>query len=184
MIGPDRLTPGLLLSGLAALPILAYLFFDALAFYSAAPNIATHGDDVSRMLALARPKPGELWLDLGSGDGRVVIAAAGAGARAVGCELNPLLVLVARTRIRFLGLGERAQVRWASLWGFDVAGADVVSMYLMPRAMRRLRPKIEAQAKPGCRIVSNQFALPGWEAAAQDGWVFLYVNRPEAQETR
>ena len=115
---------------------------------------------VEEMLTLARLVPGEVLYDLGSGDGRIVIAAAEDGARAIGYEINPQLVERSRADIERLGLQDRAEIRADNLFQADLSQADVVTLYLSPAMNRRLIPQFEAM-KPGARIVSHDFNIPG-----------------------
>lgn len=161
----------------AALVLLASSLLLPLGFVYGAPFVPTRRERVDAMLELAKPGPGELWVDLGSGDGRILVAAAQAGARAVGYEFHPLLVLLSRLAIARSGLGRLASVLQGDLWKADLSKADVVSLYLMPYRMERMRAKLEAELKPGCRIVSNAFPIGGWPAAGFDRQVFLY-RRP------
>lgn len=122
--------------------------------------IPTPAPVVDEMLRLARLQPGELLIDLGSGDGRIVIAAAAAGARAIGYEIDPTLVAASTAEIAALGLETRAAIRDSNLFDADLSEADVVTLYLSPAMNRRLIPQLEAM-KPGARIVSHDFDIPG-----------------------
>jgi predicted O-methyltransferase YrrM len=118
---------------------------------------------VKRMLRLANVQPGQTVVDLGAGDGRIVIAAAlWFQARAVGVEIDPLRCLIANALIRLLGLRDRARVVYGDLFEFDVTGADVVTLYLWPRTNQRLRSRLLEQLRPGTRVVSYRFAFYGW----------------------
>lgn len=139
-----------------------------------APFFPARRAAVEAMAALAAPAPGELWVDLGSGDGGVLIAAANAGARALGYEINPVLVLVARLRIRWSGARGQARVVWGSYWGADLSGAAVVSVYGIPHRMKRIQDKLRAELRPGARVVSLDFPFPDWPAARMADGVALY----------
>jgi predicted RNA methylase len=128
------------------------------------PSIPTPEPVVQRMLDLARVKPVDVVYDLGSGDGRVVIMAVQKyGARAVGVEMMPDLCRSAQSRIRSLGLAERASIVEGSVFHVDVSPATVVTMYFMTDSNERLRPNLEKFLKPGTRVVSNQFPIKGWK---------------------
>ena len=130
-----------------------------------APYYPTPIPVVRLMLDAASIKPGELVYDLGSGDGRVVILAArDYGARAVGYELDPKLVDSSRRQIAEMELGDLASVVAADLYTADLEKADVVVVYLLPRALEKLRPLLEEKLKPGSRVISHDFLIPGWEA--------------------
>lgn len=138
------------------------------------PWVPARARAVEAMIALARPAPGELWVDLGSGDGRILIAAARAGARAVGYEVNPFLVFYSRLAIRLQGMSGRADVRWTSYWPADLSEADVVSLYASVPLMPRLQDKLRAGLKPGARVVSLVFRFPDWKPEKTDARLFLY----------
>lgn len=131
---------------------------------------------VRNMLALADLKPGQRVVDLGAGDGRVVIMAARQfEARAVGVEIDPLRCLLANGFILLLGLRHRAWVHYGDVFTFDLTGADVVVIYLKKAANNRLRPRLVEQLRPGVKVISR-FAIPGWTAQLLDdtNMIFLY----------
>ena len=116
------------------------------------------------MLEAGHVKPGDMVYDLGSGDGRVVIAAAQKfGARAVGVELRPDLCRIASDRIKALGLEDRVRMVQGSALRVDLSPADVVTMFLLTSSNERMKPKLEKDLKPGTRIVSIQFPIKGWK---------------------
>ena len=113
------------------------------------------------MLVMAHVMPHETVYDLGSGDGRILIAAARKyGAKAVGYEINPKLVAQSRQRIKALGLGKNIEVREGNLFEADLSQADVVTLYLSPTMNAKLLPQFD-RMKPGSRIVSHDFDIPG-----------------------
>jgi SAM-dependent methyltransferase len=115
------------------------------------------------MLAIARVGPGDVVLDLGSGDGRIVITAARRfGARGLGVELSPQLVEKSRDNARRAGVAERAQFRVQDLFETDLSQASVITMYLLPEVNLQLRPKLLA-LKPGTRIVSHDWDMGDWK---------------------
>jgi len=134
------------------------------------------------MLRLAAIQPGERVVDLGAGDGRLVIAAAQSyQARAVGVEIDPLRCLLANVLIRCRGLQGRARVLWGNLYHFDLRDADVVLLYLLQRTNARLWAKLADELKPGARVVSYTFTLPHWTPAIIDDThgIFVYHVVPE-----
>lgn len=127
------------------------------------------------MIALADIQTGERVVDLGSGDGRLVFAAARAGARAVGIEQNPLLVWYCRiVALRFPRNRRPCFVR-ASFLAQPLGGYQVVFAYLFPEVMAVLGPKLRAELTPRSRVVSNAFALPGWRSAKNEAGIHCYV---------
>ena len=118
---------------------------------------------VEKMLDLANVTPRDLVIDLGSGDGRTVIAAAKRGARAVGIEYNPDMVELSKQNAETAGVTARASFVQADLFETDFSQATVITMFLLPDINLRLRPKI-LDLRPGTRIVSNSFTMEEWEA--------------------
>lgn len=129
---------------------------------------------VRAMLDLATVQPGETVVDLGSGDGRILEAFARAGAEAHGYEMNPVLVWVARRRIRTAGLIGKAFVHWGSLWRADVRSADVVAVFGVRHIMGRLERKLQRELKDGARVVSNGYQFPTWPVQQSAHRVFLF----------
>ena len=119
---------------------------------------------VRRMLQLANVRKGEVVYDLGCGDGRVlIIAAKEFGARAVGIEIRRDLYEQCLRRIKDLGLEDRVTVIHGNFFDYDLSDADVVTLYLLTSVNERLRPKLERELKPGARVVSHDFEVPGWK---------------------
>lgn len=130
-----------------------------------APFVASPQRVVDRMLEMAQPKPSETVYDLGCGDGRVLITAAQRfNARAVGVELDEKLVQRANLRIAEASLQGRVRVVQGDLLEADLTGADVVILYLLTMSNEQLRPRLEKMLKPGARVVSYSYQIPGWKA--------------------
>ena len=117
------------------------------------------------MLDLAAVTPADHVYDLGSGDGRIVFAAARRGARAVGIELDAQLVQDSRDRAFTAGLGERATFVWQDVLKSDLRPATVVTLYLFPELNAKLTGKFLAELRPGTRIVSHRFRVGDWTPA-------------------
>lgn len=126
------------------------------------PYVPTPPEVVEGMLDLAELKPGEHLIDLGSGDGRIPIAAARRGATALGVEIDPRLVTRARTLARRAGQDARARFERADLFTVSLREADVVTLYLLPDVNERLKPKLLAELRPGARVVSHAFDMGDW----------------------
>jgi len=136
---------------------------------------------IRKALELADLRPGEIFYDLGCGDGRVLIAAARQfGARAIGIEISPLHCLVARVRAQAAGVGRQVTIRWGNFYRADLGDADVVYQFGHSHFAERLRVQLERQLKAGARMVSINVDLPGWQPAAVDreDLVFLYRMPP------
>jgi SAM-dependent methyltransferase len=130
------------------------------------PDVRTPPEVVVEMLRLARVGSDDVVYDLGSGDGRIVIAAArDFGARGVGIELDPDLVTEAARNARRAGVAERTRFLRQDIFDADFSEATVVTLYLWPDVNLRLRPKLLSQLKPGSRIVSHDFPIGDWQPA-------------------
>lgn len=118
------------------------------------------------MLRFAGVTARDVVYDLGSGDGRLVVAAAQEfGARSVGVEIEARLVQDSRERAARAGVGDRATFVWGDLFAVDLAPATVVTLYLGEEMNRQLRPKLLRELRPGARVVSHDFGMEGWPAA-------------------
>lgn len=134
---------------------------------SFAPWVPTKHRDIARVLKLASLAPGARFVELGCGDARVLIAAAGQGAEARGVELSLPLACVAWVRIAFAR--SRARVAWGSLYQFDFRDATVVYCFGMPyRLGSRLIKKLRSELAPGTRVFSYAFPIVGLEPTAVD----------------
>jgi SAM-dependent methyltransferase len=120
---------------------------------------------VRRMLDMAQVTQRDFVVDLGSGDGRTVIAAARRGARALGVEFNPKLVEHSRRLARQAGVGDRASFVQGDLFDADLSQATVITLFLLEEMNLKLRPKL-LDLKPGTRVVANTFAMGKWHADA------------------
>lgn len=123
------------------------------------------------MLVLAQLKPGEVFFDLGSGDGRTVIMAAKEfGARAVGVELREDLAKKALSTVYDEGLQDRVTIVNGDMFNVDLSSANVVFLYLTTSANEKIKPKLEAELKPGTRIVSHDYEIVGWKPLKVDNF--------------
>ncbi len=123
---------------------------------------------VVAMLKAARLKPGEMVYDLGCGDGRIIITAAREfGARGVGFELNMELIHVARATAVTAIVRHAVEFRRQDLFTVDVSPADVLALFLLPETNARLVPQLR-QLKPGARVVTYEFKIPGYEPASTE----------------
>jgi len=129
--------------------------------------IASPRDMVEKMLDMARVTPQDYVIDLGSGDGRNVIAAAKRGARALGVEYNPALVEVSRRAAAAAGVADRATFLEGDMIEADISRATTLILFLIPDNLRKLDAKFRA-LKPGTRIVSNTYEIAGWYAEETD----------------
>ncbi len=145
------------------LPILATF---AYAGVRGAPWVPTWRRDVERFLKLARLKQGDRFYDLGCGDGRLVRAAADAGAIATGFECSLLPYVLAKLRV-----GRRGSVRYNDFWNVNLSDADVVYCFLMPKVYTKLKAKIELECRSGTRIILYVWPMEGWTVDERDDTV-------------
>jgi len=127
------------------------------------PFVPSPQEVVDKMIALAGIKKGDVVFDMGSGDGRIVIAAAKKGAKAVGFEIDGDLIKESRENVRKAGVQDLAEIRQQDILTVDFAPASVVTMYLLPDVNLKLRPNLLKQLKPGSRIVSHSFDMDDWK---------------------
>ena len=155
---------------------LIFVIFQTYTQKYGAPWVPTPYKTIRKMLKLAEVKPGELVYDLGSGDGRVIIEAARTfGANAVGIEIDPIRFLWAKARIFLLGLSGKVNVLFGNFFKIDISQADVVTIYLLQNTNVKLIDKFINELRPGTRIVSNTFTLPGLKIINHDEKSKIYV---------
>jgi SAM-dependent methyltransferase len=141
------------------------------------PSIGQPGKDVvwvptsyeliEKMLDMAQVTKDDLVMDLGSGDGRNIIAAAKRGARGIGVEFNPDMVALSRRTAEKEGVADRATFVEADMFEADISKASVLALFLLTDNLRRLQPKF-LDMRPGTRIVVNTFTIPDWEPDAKE----------------
>jgi precorrin-6B methylase 2 len=129
-----------------------------------APFITTPDEVVERMLALAGTRAGDFVIDLGSGDGRIVIAAAKKfGASGLGVDIDSRLVKISRENAQAAGVAERALFEERDALKTDLTPATVVTIYLLPFLIDQLQPRLLDELRPGARVVTHAFAMKGWK---------------------
>src|SRR3954468_8714817 len=130
------------------------------------PFVDTQPENVERMVKLARLKAGDVVADLGSGDGRIVIAAAKSNpkVRGWGVDVDAKLVTESNETARKAGLAGRVQFFQQNVFDADLSKVDVIFMWLFPELQRLLRTKILAEARPGTRVVTNIWDMGTWQA--------------------
>ena len=129
--------------------------------------VPTPPELVETMLDLAKVTKDDYVMDLGSGDGRNIVAAAQRGARGVGVEFNPQLVEVSNRLAREKGVADKATFVQGDMYEADISKATVMAIYLLPANMDKLLPKFQALT-PGSRIVANTFGFSDWDPDARD----------------
>jgi SAM-dependent methyltransferase len=136
--------------------------------------VPTHPLVVERMLDMAKVTDKDVVVDLGSGDGRTVIAAARRGARSIGFEYNPDMVELSRRLAKEAGVSEKATFVQGDMYEADFSKATVLALFLLPSNLEKLKDKILA-LPPGTRLVVNTFTVPEWEP---DERVFVQSEGP------
>ena len=148
---------------------------------------------VTKMLEMAKVTKTDHLIDLGSGDGRIVITAAKRyGARGMGVEIDPALVKKSRENAQAAGVADRATFVEGDLFEANIRDATVITMYLLPDLNMRLRPKLLSDLKPGTRIVSHNYDLGDWKPAQTatvsvggiEHTVYFWVVPPRAAGTK
>ncbi|MFN0100750.1 MAG: SAM-dependent methyltransferase [Bryobacteraceae bacterium] len=147
-----------LLVAFIALPVIAQPIGQRMAPYVPSPQ-----EIIDRMLEVAHAKQGDTVIDLGCGDGRILITAVQKfRARAIGIEIDPKIAAQASDTILKLGLQNRARVVRADVFDADLSQADVVTLYLTTSFNEKLRPKFDRELRPGTRVVSHDYGIRGW----------------------
>lgn len=149
---------------IALIIVLLCLSTFAYAGISAAPWIPSWKSDVQRFLDIADIQPGNIVYDLGCGDGRILVAAAKAGAYAKGYEISILPYVIAK--LRSLRYGEHMKVYYKSFWKADIHDADIVFVFLMPKTNQRLKHKLQQELRPGTKIVTYVWPFTDWQTDA------------------
>lgn len=159
----------------ALISISSLLIAYFLGVFTGAHYMPTTPSRVARMLRLANLTNGDRLIDIGSGDGRIVMEAARRGVEAVGYEINPILVLLSKRAIRKAGL-TNARIVWGDFWKQDFGAYTVVTVYGIPHIMGLLERKVALELPSGGRIVSNTFPLPAMQGIQEEG-IYVY-QRP------
>lgn len=137
------------------------------------PYVPTFKKDIETLLKLANLKPGQTIVDLGCGDGRLLIIAAELGLKAIGYEINPLLWLVSFLRTR--RYGNLVSVQFKSLWRADLKHTDAVYVFLVGRLMPKLENKLRRDGKRGMVVISYVFQLRHLRPVKQTKNAYIYI---------
>ena len=133
---------------------------------SVAPSVYTPAGVVDEIMKMAAVGPGDYVIDLGSGDGRLVIAAvAKYKARGgFGVDISPMMITLSNQNAEKAGVADRVRFYERDLFATDVSEATVVTIYLLPSIMGKVEKKLLAELKPGARVVVHDFPFPSWTA--------------------
>lgn len=166
----------LIVQSILALSLLT--FFSAyLSTLWGAPWVPVSFRAARKMLKMAEIQPGQKLVDLGAGDGRIVILAALVyKAKAIGVEIDPIRCFIANMLILLLGLSRRAHVYHGDMFKFNFSDADVVTMYLLQGTNQKIKPALQHKLKPGTKVISRTFSLSGWVPVKLDDQtgIFMY----------
>jgi len=147
----------------ACIATVAAIALPAVAQEPRVPYVPTPQSVVERMLQIAKVGPADYLIDLGSGDGRIVVTAAKKyGARGFGVDINPTRVSEANENAQKAGVTDKVTFQQRDLFQTDLSPASVITMYLLPRVNVELRPKL-LDLKPGTRLVSHDFSMEDWK---------------------
>jgi uncharacterized membrane protein len=158
-----------------------FMLYMIAAFYTGAPLVGTRKKIIKKLLDEANLKPGQIFYDLGSGDGRVLETAVEKyGVVGTGVEMNFFLVWFARIKAKFKKLNNIKYVI-GNFWKTDLTKADVVYTYLFPETMEKLKKMFEKDGKKGLLVITRTFEIKGWEKKMikkiKDGEVWIYYYR-------
>lgn len=154
--------------------VLWLVLFFLPAWYQGPPFVGASPERAAAVLTLAEVRPGTMFVDLGAGDGRLLLAAAARGALAIGYEINPFYVVWARWRVWRAGQHSRVTVHWRNFWNADCRRADVVVVYGFSTIMDRLEQKLQREIRPDARVVLVHYSFPTWPMDAALGDVRRY----------
>jgi len=156
--------------------LLAILYLLGRPIVRGAIYFPTSARSIEIMIKIVEIKSGQRLADLGSGDGRILIAFARQGAQAHGYEINPLLVLSSRHKIKQAGLQDRALVHWKNFWRADFSRFDIIIVFGISYIMKGLEKKLKKELKPGAKVISNLFQFPNWQPTCRENGVYLYIK--------
>ncbi|OGD95896.1 hypothetical protein A3F02_00990 [Candidatus Curtissbacteria bacterium RIFCSPHIGHO2_12_FULL_38_9b] len=154
--------------------IILTFFFLAIDVFLDLPYVATERFKIDTIFKFAQIKKGETVIDLGSGDGRLLFAAAAGGAKAVGYEINPFMVIISRIHASLKGLAENIRIYKKNLWQADLKVADVIFVYGRRKTMQKFEDFVFKNAKKGTRIVVNTNPFPNKKPIKSEKGLFLY----------
>jgi 16S rRNA A1518/A1519 N6-dimethyltransferase RsmA/KsgA/DIM1 with predicted DNA glycosylase/AP lyase activity len=150
-----------------------FFLYTIVAIFRGAAYVPTTHSQVKRLLDLAAISPGEKLLDLGSGDGRILLAAAKRGAICVGIEINPLLCWYSKLRMKLCGAQDVTVTR-TNFWSVSLSDIDVLTVYLVPQRMEQLKAKVFAEMRSGSRIVTSIYHFPEWAPERREGDICIF----------
>ncbi len=163
----------IVISALILFVLLLFIFL-AIDVFLDLPYVATKRERINTIMRLTKIKNGEVVVDLGSGDGRLLFASASKGAKAIGYEINPFLVILTRIHASLKGLSEYIKVYRKNLWEADLAIADIVFVYGRKKTMQKFEDFVYKNAQKGTRVVVNSNPFPNKKPLKDSEGIFLY----------
>ncbi len=164
----------LIISFIIAFIVIFTLFF-IWPWLFGAPFEPTSNKKMKKMIKLAKLKKTDKVVDLGSGDGRLVIEMAKHGVKeSHGYEINPFLVLLSKLKIKRQGLSKKAFIHWGNFWNKDLGKFDVIILFQFSTIMKRLKKKLKKELKKNSRIVSYHWKFPNWKPIKRLENIYLY----------
>jgi methylase of polypeptide subunit release factors len=154
--------------------LLIVIYFLLRPIVNGAVFLPTNLKNMEVLMELSRARDGEKIADLGSGDGRILLAFAKAGIEAHGYEIDPILVWWSRRQIEKAGFEKKAFVHWKSFWKINLSSYSVITVYGIPYIMKRLGAKLRRELGSGARILSYIYPFPGWQAERKENGIYLY----------
>ncbi|MBU1178263.1 class I SAM-dependent methyltransferase [Patescibacteria group bacterium] len=151
------------------------MFYRTYAMISGAPYAGTKKVRVNKMIELANLQDGQRVVDLGSGDGRILIAAArAADIEGIGYELDLFLYLWSKIKVKKAGLGDKIKIYRQSYWSVNMRDFDTVFIFLIPYKMKRMEKKLQRELRPGVKVVSHGFSFPNWQPVIKEARILVY----------
>lgn len=165
----------IIISGLSLIVILiVFILSFGVSFLRGAPFAPTPKQGVTKIIELAKIKKGSKAADLGSGDGRIVIALAKAGAEAHGYEINRTLVRLSRIKINMASVSDKAFIHCQNFWKVNFSDYDIIIIFGIPHIMKKLEEKLMKETSAPVTIVCNNFSFPNWKPSYKGGKFYVY----------
>lgn len=139
-----------------------------------APYVATDKKKISTIIKFSKLQPNGRALDLGSGDGRLVIALARQGIETHGYEINPFLVWWSRQRIKRAGLADKAFIHNKNFWKQDISKYNIIVLFGVGTIMKKLQTKLDQELNDSYIVVSNGFPFPSWQYVDKENQIYFY----------